>query len=46
MWLDACINLILGLADTKYVTHGDQRKEGHALTGTNVFLTGMYVFLP
>ena len=37
MWLQLCINLALGLLQTKQLTNGDQWKEGHAVTETRVF---------
>jgi hypothetical protein len=37
MLLEQCINLTLGLLQTKHVTNDDQWKEGHALIETYVF---------
>jgi hypothetical protein len=37
MWLQLCINLTLGLLQTKHLTNGDQWEEGHAVIETYVF---------
>ena len=44
MCLELCINLTLGLLETKHLTNGDQWK-GLAVTETYVF-DGIYMFLP